>query len=104
MSLRKTLAASLLIILSLSILTGCKSKTAQTTLPEERVVEVVEIVKMDVFQTITLSSQIVARLAVRVLAELPGRVSEVNVKLGDEVTKGDTLVVLDSSDYSIQLQ
>jgi multidrug resistance efflux pump len=106
MLLRKTLtlAATLLIILLLSILSGCRSRTTQTTLPEERVVEVVEIVKMDVFQTITLSSQIIARLEVRVLAELPGRVSEVNVKLGDEVTKGDTIVVLDSSDYSIQLK
>jgi multidrug efflux pump subunit AcrA (membrane-fusion protein) len=65
-------------------------------------VETAEAVLGDIVVTSVHTGKITAEDAVNVVPKIPGRVSSVNVELGDEVHKGDTLFEVDPSDVEVQ--
>jgi HlyD family secretion protein len=56
-----------------------------------------EVGQQDLVSTVTASGNIRARLAVDISADVMGRVIELNVEEGDDVTAGDTLLRIDPS-------
>lgn len=62
------------------------------------------IERQDMHRHINLSGQTVAENAVTLAPKYTGRVSEVRVKLGDTVKKGDVLLVQDTGDLDISIQ
>ncbi len=81
---------------------GCSSPTPETekTAP---VVELASLEQREIYETIALSGQVSAHREVSVPVELPGRVAEVLVKMGEEVQAGDLLVRLEGKDQEVQL-
>ena len=81
---------------------GC-SPTAGEVQKTALVVELTSIEQREIYETIRLSGQISAHREVSVLVEIPARVEEVMVKLGDTVQAGDLLIRLESKDLEVQL-
>lgn len=76
--------------------------------PEEEgreavMVELTSLEQRGIQETANMSGQVIAHRQVSVAVELPGRVEEVAVKLGDTVEAGDLLVKLESRDQQVQL-
>lgn len=70
---------------------------------EAVMVELTSLEQRGIHETANMSGQVIAHRQVSVAVELPGRVEEVTVKLGDTVEAGDLLVKLESSDQQVQL-
>jgi RND family efflux transporter MFP subunit len=83
---------------------GCKQSAGSEVEQQPAVVELTELEQRDIHESVTVSGQVSAHLEVKVLAELPGRIAEVHVCLGDKVEKGELLLRLDSRDQEVQLQ
>lgn len=83
---------------------GCGNSAPATVERRPAVVELTELERRDIYEAVTVSGQVSASSEVKVLVELPGRVEEINVSLGDKVEKGDLLAKLDSRDQEVQLQ
>ncbi|SDK87076.1 efflux RND transporter periplasmic adaptor subunit [Natronincola ferrireducens] len=99
MSKRISLLIFFLILLNL-LLMGCSGDAALKAQADQENVFAVEVMKPqlgDISQSITLSGQLQAVDAVTVIPEIQGllEVKTLNVKLGDYVTRGDVLFVLD---------
>ena len=62
------------------------------------------ITRQDMYRHINLSGQTVAENAVTLAPKYTGRVSEVRVRLGDTVKKGDVLLVQDTGDLDISIR
>ena len=56
-----------------------------------------EVAKRDLVATVTASGNVRARRAVDISADVMGRIIELNVEEGDDVTQGDTLLRIDPS-------
>ena len=56
-----------------------------------------EVARRDLVSTVTASGNIRARLAVDISADVMGRVIELNVEEGDDVTRGEVLLRIDPS-------
>ena len=54
-----------------------------------------EVAKRDLVATVTASGNVRARRAVDISADVMGRIIELNVEEGDDVTQGDTLLRID---------
>jgi RND family efflux transporter MFP subunit len=85
-------------LLALAVAAGCgggggEQETARG--PEATPVEVMKVEPEDAVATVTASGMLVARNDVPISAEASGRVAEVLVTVGDEVTEGTLLVRLD---------
>jgi multidrug resistance efflux pump len=83
---------------------GCGNSLPATVEQKPAVVEITPLERRDIYESLTVSGQVSACSEIKVLVELPGRVEEINVSLGDKVEKGDLLVKLDSRDQEVQLQ
>jgi RND family efflux transporter MFP subunit len=82
--------------------TGCSSSPGAGE-KEAVTVELTSLEQREMHETIKVSGQASAHRQVSVALELPGRVEEVMVKLGDAVEAGDLLVKLESRDQQVQL-
>ncbi|MFN3940481.1 MAG: biotin/lipoyl-binding protein, partial [Chitinophagales bacterium] len=83
------------------IITSCSSKTtmqAETTVPPKTPVEVVTIQNGFIADELTLFGTTIYLRRNSVAASIPAYIAEVNVKLGDKVTRGDILFVLQSKE------
>lgn len=67
------------------------------------VVKVVTVNRADMMRHIDLSGQTVADANIPLAPKYTGRVTAVNVKLGDEVKKGEVLMVQDTGDLDISI-
>lgn len=104
---RHYIAAIFLILASFMFLLsggGCSQTSGLGEDEQPAVVELTALEQRDLHESVTVSGQVSAHAEVKVLAELPGRVEEVHVYLGDKVEKGELLVRLDSRDQEVQLQ
>ncbi len=104
---RRSIAAIFLILVSFTLLLpggGCRQTTGAGEEQQPAVVELAALEQRDLHESVTVSGQVSAYAEVKVLAELPGRIEEVHVCLGDKVEKGELLVRLDSRDQEVQLQ
>ena len=91
-----------LCLLLLGWSTGCSSPPAAEEM-EAITVELTSLEQREIHETIKVSGQASAHRQVSVAVELPGRVEEVMVKLGDLVAAGDLLLRLESRDQQVQL-
>ena len=97
----------LISVLSLCIITACEKKKtdeqAKTAAVEAKRVEVATVKR----EKVTLFSELSATLQPGqesvVSFEVPGRILEMTVNEGDQVSAGQVLARLDASDYSVQL-
>ena len=80
---------------------GCSSSPVAEK--EAVTVELTSLEQRGIYETINVSGQASAHRQVSVAVELPGRVEEVMVKLGDTVKTGELLVKLESRDQQLQL-
>lgn len=100
------------ILLTLSviiILTGCSKGKANTKSTENVEVNLtpvqVAIVKKDTIKEITMvSGKVVPTQEVAVSPKLGGKVTNIRVKVGDRVNKGDILFALDDSDAQARVE
>lgn len=99
---RKAISTLLAITLITAIsITGCSSKTPQEVgnLEENYVPVEIQTVKKDtIANSIALNGKIYANEEVMVIPQMPGKVSEVRVKLGDYVDKDQVLFVMDQKE------
>lgn len=68
------------------------------------VVDVIPVGRQDMLKKIELTGQTVSESQVDIAAKYAGKITQVNVKLGDYVTEGQVLIVQDTSDLDISIQ
>ncbi|MGN0950280.1 MAG: efflux RND transporter periplasmic adaptor subunit [Mitsuokella sp.] len=104
---RQVLAAGAvcLVLLALALHTyfGNGSQQKKNVSHGKPVVKVVTVNRADMMRHIDLSGQTVADANIPLAPKYTGRVTAVNVKLGDEVKKGEVLVVQDTGDLDISI-
>ncbi|NLI13498.1 efflux RND transporter periplasmic adaptor subunit [Pelotomaculum propionicicum] len=67
-------------------------------------VKLAAVQKGSISRRVNLAAKIVPATEVTIIPKVGGRVAEVTVDLGDTVRAGQTLIQLDDTDYSIQVQ
>ncbi|MCC5911812.1 MAG: efflux RND transporter periplasmic adaptor subunit [Clostridiaceae bacterium] len=91
-----------IIILLVGItMVGCTGSAEEAIVEEQEVyvpVEVEEVEVKTIANSITLNGRVHANDEAMVLPKIPGRVTNVNVRLGDYVTKDSVLFVIDQTD------
>ena len=101
--MKKRIHVLLLITVIIMMFTGCKGGAEDTAgiIEEDYTpVEVEKAVIKDMGNNITLQGKVHANDEAMVLPKIPGRVSEVRVKLGDSVQKDTVLFVMDQEDIN----
>ncbi len=89
----------------LLMLGGCSPSQAEEDYEETKpVVSVEEVVERDLREAVTLTAQISPRKNIQVMPEIPGRVEEEAVKVGDRVEKGQLLFQVANREQNLQLQ
>ncbi|MCG9968702.1 efflux RND transporter periplasmic adaptor subunit [Pelotomaculum terephthalicicum JT] len=99
----KRLAILVLALLLLSFLNGCGSKQPAGDEIPAIAVEVVSAGRTDMNKIYDASGQIKASAEATIAPKVAGRVTQVNVKLGDRVGKGQTLFQIDAKEARSQL-
>ncbi len=97
----KALAAAVLLLWSI-FLTGCGARNEVKK--EVPAVSVMALKKSSLTVTVDYPSRLLPRDDIDVSAKIPGRVAEVNFKVGSEVKKGDILFTLEAEDSKSQLR
>lgn len=93
----KQLTALAMLLIIVLLLGGCGKKT--TTVEEALVpVEITNATVADLPHTISTSGEIIASAEVAVAPKVSGRVTAVNVKVGDRVSQGQVLFELDAAE------
>lgn len=95
-----------LVILGI-VLTGCgkKNQEDQETVAEAPMtVSATQVIKGTIQEITDLTGTVTARQTVAVVSKAMGRVSAVDMQVGQRVSKGDTLLRLDAEELSLQLQ
>jgi RND family efflux transporter MFP subunit len=103
----KVVAIVVIVIVALAVVAGLRLldrylNPEVTTADDAISVELAEAVLGDIEVTSVHTGKITAENTVNVVPKIPGKVLSVNVELGDEVGKGDTLFVVDPSDVEVQ--
>ena len=101
--MKKRIHVLLLITVIIMMFTGCKGGAEDTAgiIEEDYIpVEVQKAEIKDMGNNITLQGKVHANDEAMVLPKIPGRVSEVRVKLGDSVQKDTVLFVMDQEDIN----
>ena len=96
----------LLVIVGI-ILTGCgkKNQEDQETVAEAPMtVSATQVIKGTIQEITDLTGTVTARQTVAVVSKAMGRVSAVDMQVGQRVNKGDTLLRLDAEELTLQLQ
>jgi len=100
---RKLIAVML--IAGLAAVGGCAKKTEETkTEAETTPVKVAEVKAVNLSNEVTVSGKIAAGMEVAVVPKIGGKVSKVNVEVGQKVKKGQLLVSLDGADLAAQIK
>lgn len=97
------LAGGMVIGLSLLALSGCSSEAAPTPPPRPVLVMTVGTGQAALDDARTVSGVVVARYASELGFQVPGRIGARLVDVGQSVRKGQPLLRLDSSDYTLAL-
>jgi len=104
---KKCISIALIMVLMLGILAGCTDKTAKVQANEEEDYTPVEIETVDMKtisnQTI-LSGTVNVNKEVNVVPKTPGKLTQINVKVGTYVNEGTVLFTLDREDIEKQVQ
>lgn len=95
---------SSLFLIFLLLLSGCANKTETASQPLIRNVSVQTIQASEYANSITLSGTVIPTQTVKLSFKIPGIVSNLSVKEGDEVVAGQTIAKLDQNDYRINVQ
>lgn len=101
----KRLTVIVLIMLFSSFLTGCGARKAPTAgqASLSTPVKVMKIARTDMKMNYTTSGQIEASTETTIAPKVAGRVTQVNIKLGDRVKKGQVLFSIDAKDAHNQV-
>jgi len=86
---------------------GCSSKEPTTKKADEEhktPVEVMKISKGSIIKADTYTGQIQPTQQVAINSKTPGEVAKVNFDMGDQVSKGDILFVMDKTDIQSQVE
>jgi RND family efflux transporter MFP subunit len=87
------------LVLSLALLsTGCSKQTQAVTEEKYVPVEVSPAATQTLVETTTFSGKVVSDQEVSLVPKMPGKVTAVNVKVGDKVQAGTVLFTLDTTD------
>lgn len=89
------------LIVSVIMITGCKEETVQA--PDSTAVYVTTIAKSDGVEERWLSGSIRARVETDIAFRAGGEIIKRLVNVGDRVTKGQPLAMLDNGDYQLAL-
>lgn len=89
------------LLVSVILITGCKEETAKT--PDSTAVYVTTIAKSDGVEERWLSGSIRARVETDIAFRAGGKILKRLVNVGERVTKGQPLVMLDNGDYQLAL-
>ncbi|NLI11648.1 efflux RND transporter periplasmic adaptor subunit [Pelotomaculum propionicicum] len=99
----KRLTVLLLFFLLASLLSGCGGKKPAGSESSATAVEVVTVTKTDMNKFFNTSGKIEAAGKATIAPKVTGRVAAVNVKLGDQVEKGQVLFQIEAKDAYNQL-
>lgn len=100
---KKVLALILITLLLVSTIAGCKQE--QEVMKESEItVNIAEAKTMDIAKTVKLSGVLKGIEEVYVIPKIPARVTAVLVKPGQTVSQGETIAILDASDFSAGLE
>jgi len=94
-------AASLITLLSTLQLTGCESPTELAEVKQPRPVRAITLTAIDYQRTIDFTAVVDAVNRADLAFKLSGELTEVLVKQGDKVKRGDVIAKLDDSDLMI---
>lgn len=102
----KLISTSLLVSLALSLtLSGCSSSDDTETTKEEYTPVEVAAVKLDtIYNTTMITGKIQGKTDVSIVPKIAGKVSEVLVKVGQDVKAGDTIAILDKADLQDRVE
>lgn len=98
---RKILWITFILILVLT--PGCGRKKAKNTAVEAIPVKVTSVTSGDIKENFITTGTVEAVESASISSKVSGRVLAVRVRLGDHVSKGQTLVSLDKEDFNHQL-
>lgn len=103
------LMASLALLFALAfVATGCSSRSALAEAPVEApaaaAVEVAEVQTGAMSEILEYTGSLQPQRSVTIVPRAGGPVLSVPVKVGDEIKAGDTIIVIDSTPYKLQLQ
>ncbi|WP_019851377.1 efflux RND transporter periplasmic adaptor subunit [Desulfitobacterium sp. PCE1] len=95
----RLLSTALIIGLTLTV-TGCGSQAAQTVVEEESYipVEVQSATARTLVETAIFSGKAISDQEVSIVPKMPGKVTGINVKVGDKVQAGQVLFTMDTVD------
>ncbi|SHN79711.1 efflux RND transporter periplasmic adaptor subunit [Desulfitobacterium chlororespirans] len=95
----RLLSAALIIGLTLTA-TGCGSQAAQAVVEEESYipVEVQSAAAKTLVETVVFSGKVISDQEVSIVPKMPGKVTNINVKVGDTVQAGQILFTMDTVD------
>ncbi|ACL22522.1 efflux transporter, RND family, MFP subunit [Desulfitobacterium hafniense DCB-2] len=100
MKLRFRLLSTALIIGLTLTATGCGSQAAQAVVEEESYipVEVQPAAAKTLVETVVFSGKVISDQEVSIVPKMPGKVTNINVKVGDTVQAGQVLFTMDTVD------
>ncbi|WP_126428978.1 efflux RND transporter periplasmic adaptor subunit [Brevibacillus marinus] len=84
-------------------LSACSSQPASEALQETKVVTVAPVSREQAVRVVELSGTLQPNEEVLVGFEIPGRIVDLKLEEGDQVTAGQLLAQIDASDYRLQL-
>lgn len=99
----KRLSMLVLVIVFSSFLNGCAGKPVLNSESSSVSVKVDNVTKTDLTMNYNTSGKIEASLEVTIAPKVSGRVAEVNVKLGDQVQKGQVIFRIESKEARNQI-
>ncbi|MDN5347527.1 MAG: HlyD family secretion protein [Clostridia bacterium] len=105
--LKPTIALSLLLAGVLIMLSGgCGRRNPAAGQAQEAVVpvELARVARGDIASPVIVSGTVAPKAEVNLVAQVPGKVAEVAVDIGDKVTEGQVLVRLDDRDILARLR
>lgn len=104
---KRIIALFLVSILIMSLIVGCSTQSSEEeniTKEEEYIpVEIEKAQHKNISNVTTLSGRIYADKDVMILPKVPGKVTSLNVQIGDKVNKGKVLFTLEKKDIQKQV-
>ncbi|MGF7058898.1 efflux RND transporter periplasmic adaptor subunit [Brassicibacter mesophilus] len=105
---KRYVAYLLIITLIISLSVGCTQKENEdnTQVEQENYVpvEVQNVSLQTIYNEVTFSGKVYPEKDVMVIPKIPGKVTKVNVAVGDKVVEGEILFTLDKSDVEKQVE
>jgi RND family efflux transporter MFP subunit len=102
-----TVGVIILLLIGFVVVRGYRGTVKTTPVADEIKpvsVKLAAVQKGSISRRVTLAAKIVPATEVTIIPKVGGRVAAVSVDLGDQVKAGQSLIQLDYTDYSIQVQ